>query len=94
MKKDYKVQKSMKSKEQRDENQKEDCKEKCNSSVKIEEIKAINEAKDGDIFFASSLDSVHVVAIDEFVKHDWIIEFEASFHVTLNKDWFNIYDVA
>ena len=54
----------------------------------------MSEAKEGDILFTSSMDSVHLVASDDIVAHDWVLNNGASFHVTPNKDWFIKYDVG
>ena len=68
-------------------------KDKESSGVKIEEINAVSEdAEDGDILLTSSLDSAHLVATDDLVMHDWILDSGVSFHVTPDKEWFTTYD--
>ena len=39
-------------------------------------------------------DSAHLVATNDLIKHDWIIDLGASFHVTPNREQFTTYDVA
>lgn len=47
------------------------------------------------IFLTSSLDGAHLVATDDLVMHDWILDSGVSFHVTPhNKKLFTTYDDA
>ena len=62
--------------------------------MKIEEINSVSEVEEGDILFTSSLDNAYLVAMDDFVKHDWIIDSGTSFHVTPHKEWFTSYDAV
>ena len=83
MKKDCYQWKREKGKEKKqDKNQKEE--KKATSNVKIEEVNTVNEAKEGDILFTSSMDSVHLVATNEGMSNDWILDSGASFHMSPN----------
>ena len=63
--------------------------------MKIEEINAVTEdSEDGDVLLTSSLDGAHLVATDDLVMHDWILDSRASFHVTPHKEWFTTYDAS
>ena len=67
------------------------------SSVKIKEINAIvshEDSDDGDICFTSCLDTTLLVATDDLLMHDWILDLGASFHVTPHKEWFITYDAS
>ena len=75
-----------------DKNQKED--RKTTSSVKIEEVNTVSEAEEGDILFTSSMDSVHLVATNEGMSNDWILDSGASFHVSPNREWFSTYNAG
>ena len=74
-----------------DKNQKE---EKTTTNVKIEEVIAISEAKEGDILFTSSMESVHLMATNKVMSNDWIIDSGASFHVSPNCEWFSTYNAG
>ena len=60
--------------------------------MKIEEVGTINKAKEGDILFTSTMDSIHLVATNQGISNDWVLESGASFHVSSNCDWFMNYD--
>ena len=63
--------------------------------MKIEEINAVSEdCEDGDVLLTSSLDGAHLVATDDLVMYDWILDSGASFHVTPHKEWFTTYDAS
>ena len=65
------------------------------SSVKIEEINAISEEfEDGEILLTSSLDSAQLVATDDLIMHDSILDLGASFYVTPHKEWFTTYGAS
>ena len=49
------------------------------------------DSEDVDVLLTSSLDSAHLVATDDLVMHDWILDSGASFHVTPHKVWFTTY---
>ena len=44
--------------------------------------------------FISSFDSAHLVMANDLIEHDWIINLEENFHVTLDKEWFTIDDTT
>ena len=90
MKKDCKQCMKEKGKEKKNKNKEE----KNNYNVKREEVNTVSEAKEADILFTSNMGSAHLVAIDESVTHDWVLNNGASFHVTPNRDWFIKYDAG
>ena len=55
-------------------------------------MNAVSEAEEGDILFTSSMDSVHLVATNEGMSNDWILDSGASFHVSPNCEWFSTYN--
>ena len=78
-----------KGKGKKEENQKE---EKKASSVKIEEVNAVSKIEEGDILFTSTMDSIHLVATNQGISNDWVLDSGASFHVSTNRDWFTNYN--
>ena len=71
MKKNFHIQKKEKGKEKKQEG----GKAKEGSSVKVEEVNAITEDfQDGDVLLTSSLDAAYMVAIDDLVMHDQILD--------------------
>ena len=50
--------------------------------------------EDGEILLISTLDSAQLVATDDLIMHDWILDSGASFHVTPHKEWFSTYDAS
>ena len=72
-----------------DKNHKEDKKE---SNIKIEEVNAVSEAKEGDILFTCTMESVHLVATNQGMSYDWVLDSGASFHVSPNHEWFTNYN--
>ena len=64
------------------------------SSVKLEEVNVVNEAKEGDILFTSTMDSVHLIATNQGMSHDWVLDSGASFHVSPNCEWFSNYNAG
>ena len=67
---------------------------KTTSIVKIEKVNALIKAQEGDILFTSSMDSVHLVATNEGMSNDWILDSGVSFHVSPNCEWFSTYNNA
>ena len=51
------------------------------------------DSDDGDIYFTLCLDTTLLVAIDDLLMHDWILDSGASFHVT-HREWFTTYDAS
>ena len=78
--------------------------DKPKSTVKIEEIlnvvsedeeevkTIVSSDDDGDILFNSAMESTQLVATDDNMQHDWILDLGASFHATPHREWFNTYD--
>ena len=60
--------------------------------MKIEEVNAINKAEEGDILFNSTMDNLHLVATNQGMSNDWVLDRGASFHVNPNCDWFTNYN--
>ena len=61
--------------------------------MKIEEINVVNEdSEEGDILLTSGLESAQLVATNDMMQHDWILDSGASFHVTSHQEWFTSYD--
>ena len=89
LKKDCYKWKREKGKGKKEHNQKE---EKKASSVKIEEVNTINKDEEGDIIFISTIGSIHLVATNQGISNDWVLDSGASFHVNPNCDWFTNYD--
>ena len=82
-------------KKEKQKDKKNGNKEKKNaSSVKIEEVNTLSEAKEGDILFTSTVDSVHLMVIDKGVVNDWVLDSGASFLVTPNCECFTTYDAC
>ena len=75
-----------------DKNQKEE--KRTTSNVKIEEVNAISEAEEGDFLFTSSMDSVYLVATNEGMSNDWILDSGVFFHVSPNHEWFSTYNAG
>ena len=75
-----------------DKNQREE--KKTASNVKIEEVNAISEAEEVDILLTSSMDSAHLVATNKGMSNDWILDSGASFHVSINHEWFSNYNAG
>ena len=96
MKKYYHLWKSEKGNDKKQDGNKKHDKGKEKSSslgVKIEEINAVSEkSEDWDILLTSSLGSAQLVATDDLIMHDWILDYGASFHVTPHREWFTNYD--
>ena len=57
-------------------------------------MNAVSEAEEGDILFTSSMDGVHLVATNEGMSNDWILDSGASFHVSANYEWFSNYNAG
>ena len=57
-------------------------------------MNTLSEAEEGDILFTSTLDNVHLVAIDQGISNDWVLDIGALFHVSPNHDWFTNYDAG
>ena len=90
MKKDCHLWKSEKGNDKKQDKNKDIA---SSSGVKIEEINAVSEeSEDGEILLTLSLDSAQLVATDDLIMHDWILDSGASFHVTPHKEWFSTYD--
>ena len=81
LKKDCYKWKREKGKGKKEENQKE---EKKASSVKIEEVNTLSKAKEVDILFTSTMDSIHLMATNQGISNDWVLDSGASFHVNPN----------
>ena len=90
MKKDCRLWKKEKGSDKKNMNKEE----KSGSNIKIEKVKIVSEAKEGEILFTLSMDNVHLVALDDSATHDWVLDNGASFHVTQNKDWFIEFDAS
>ena len=52
------------------------------------------DSEDGKILLILTLDSAQLVATDDLIMHDWILDSGASFHVTPHKEWFSTYDAS
>ena len=91
LKKDCYKWKREKGKGKKDENQKEDKKA---SNVKIEEVNTLSKAKEGDILFTSTMDSIHLVATNQGISNDWVLDCGTSFHISPNREWLMNYDVG
>ena len=50
--------------------------------MKIEEVNTLSKAKEGDVLFTSIMDSIHLVAINQGISNDWVLDSGASFHVS------------
>ena len=85
LKKDCYKWKREKGKIKKDESQKE---KKKVSSVKIKEVNTLSEAEEGDILFTSTMDNLHLVATNQGMSNDWVLDSGASFHVSPIRDWF------
>ena len=91
LKKDCHSTKKDKQDKRKGKKQEDDNKRKSN--VKMEEINAINEDEYGDIFLNSRSEKSQLVnTIDQNVQ-DWVMDSQASFHVTPHREWFTNYDV-
>ena len=42
--------------------------------------------------FTSTMDNLHLVATNQGMSNDWVLDSSASFHVSLNREWFSNYD--
>ena len=96
MKKDCHLWKKEKGNDKKQEKKQDKNKDKASSSiVKIEEINAVSvDSEDGEILLISTLDSAQLVATDDLIMHDWILDSRMSFHVTPHKEWFSTYDAS
>ena len=81
-----------KDKQDKGKGKKQEDDNKGKSSVKIEEINAINEDEDGDILLNSSLEQSQLVTTVDQNVQDWVMDSRASFHVTPHREWFTNYD--
>ena len=53
---------------------------------------SLSKAKEGDIIFTSTMDSIHLMATIQGISNDWVLDSGASFHVSPNCDWFTNYN--
>ena len=57
-------------------------------------MNAVSKAKEGDILFSSTMDSVHLVATNQGVSNDWVLDSGASFHVSPHCEQFSNYNAG
>ena len=55
-------------------------------------IRDDNGTEEGDIFFTSKVKPSVLVATNDIIVQEWIMDSGASFHVTPHREWFTRYD--
>ncbi|MCO5610866.1 hypothetical protein L7F22_065108 [Adiantum nelumboides] len=91
VKKDCYKWKNKQEKKNKDDKGKEKISDSANN-VKIEELNALTSDSDKDVFYTGSLSIAFLVASNGSYEQDWIMDSDASFHVTPHREWFSYYE--
>ena len=57
-------------------------------------MNVVSEAEGGDILFTLTMDSIHLVATNQGMSHDWVLDSGTSFHVSPHCEWFSNYNAG